>query len=173
MNLNILYARLGIVFLVQTGHYAEHVTQLIQIYSQHVTPAQAHGLLGTLFDFEWVHFVYNVGLEIMVIVLWLAYRRRWRTAPPAVPWGPTLLTSLMLFQGYHSIEHIVKVYQYLFVPTYQTGLWVPPGILPYLSGWPIFLVHFWLNTPVWFALLAALWFLRPKQPTRRRATLEV
>ncbi|HLF89480.1 MAG TPA: hypothetical protein VI451_11075 [Anaerolineales bacterium] len=75
--------------------------------------------------------------------------------------GLRILAGLAAFQGYHSIEHITKLYQYLFIPLYQSGLPPTPGILPTLTGWPIFLVHFWLNTVVWAALVFAVWQLRP------------
>ena len=96
--------------IAQTGHYAEHVAQLIQIYGQHVAPASAHGLLGAVFDFEWVHFTHNVGLEFMLIGLWLAYRQAPRAGFASDSrLGIHLLTGLVVFQGYHSIEHITKL----------------------------------------------------------------
>jgi hypothetical protein len=151
------------MFVVQTAHYAEHVAQMIQIYSLRITPALARGLLGSVFDFEWVHFLYNVGLEIVLIQLWFGYRSTRRTAPSSVSIrGTRILAGLIVFQGYHSIEHIAKMYEYLFLPVYQTGLFPPPGILPYVTGWPIFLVHFWLNTIVWVTMVVTLWYLRPR-----------
>jgi hypothetical protein len=149
--------------VAQTGHYAEHVAQMIQIYAQHIAPANAHGLLGAVFDFEWVHFTYNVGLELLLIGLWLAYRTAAKAGTATVePVGLSLLTGLVLFQGYHSIEHFAKLYQYLFMPLYQSGMPPTPGIVPLVTGWRIFLVHFWLNTVVWVVMVIALWYLRPK-----------
>jgi len=163
MKTRALYALLALAFAVQTVHHAEHVTQLIQIYALGFKPPEAHGLLGSVFDFEWVHFIYNVGLEVTLVGLWLGYRRARRGDPSGVSHrGPTLLTALVLFQGYHSVEHVVKLYQYLFVPYYQFGLRPPPGFLPHATGWPIFLVHFWLNMIVWAAMVAVLWALRPR-----------
>ncbi|HEX6386599.1 MAG TPA: hypothetical protein VF177_18155 [Anaerolineae bacterium] len=162
MTLHKLYLLLVITLAVQTAHYAEHVAQVIQIYSLGIAPPHAHGLLGHLFDFEWVHFLYNVGLEMVLAVLWLSYRAsRRESGSPYPSGGILLLTSLVLFQGYHSVEHLTKLYQYLFLPLYQSGLPPTPGLLPTLTGWPIFLVHFWLNTMVWVGLVAAVWQLRP------------
>lgn len=149
--------------IAQTGHYAEHVAQLIQIYGQHIAPASAHGLLGAVFDFEWVHFAYNVGLEFMLIGLWLAYRQAPRAGfANASRLGLQILTGLVVFQGYHSLEHFTKLYQYLFMPLYQSGMPPTPGILPLVTGWRIFLVHFWLNTAVWGSMVAAVWYLQPQ-----------
>ncbi len=165
-----LFAVLALAFAVQTAHHAEHVTQLIQIYALGFKPPEAHGLLGSVFDFEWVHFLYNLGLETALIGLWLGYRRARLVDPAGVSRrGFGVLTGLALFQGYHSVEHIVKLYQYLFVPFYQSGLRPTPGFLPQVSGWPIFLVHFWLNMIVWTAMALALWSLR--RPGLIRATM--
>jgi len=163
-----LFIPLLLAVAAQTGHYAEHVAQLFQIYAQNIAPAKAHGLLGSVFDFEWVHFVYNVGLELMLIGLWLAYRTASRTGFAASSHlGVQLLAGLVVFQGYHAIEHIVKLCQYLFIPLYQSGMPPTPGILPLVTGWRIFLVHFWLNTMVWAGMVLALWYLRPGIAVRR------
>ncbi|MBI3362730.1 MAG: hypothetical protein HY023_16640, partial [Chloroflexi bacterium] len=74
MKKHYLFVLLALAFAVQTAHHAEHVTQLIQIYALGFKPPEAHGLLGSVFDFEWVHFVYNIGLEVALIGLWLGYR---------------------------------------------------------------------------------------------------
>lgn len=162
-----LFLPLLLAFAAQTGHYAEHVAQMIQIYAQHIALANAHGLLGAVFDFEWVHFAYNIGLELMLMGLWLAYRSAAKTnQEPISPIGLQLLAGLVLFQGYHSVEHFAKLYQYLFVPLYQSGMPPTPGILPLLTGWRIFLVHFWLNIVVWAWMMLAAWHLRPSLATR-------
>ncbi len=157
-----LFTLLALAFAVQSAHYAEHITQLIQIYALGIAPPEAHGLLGSVLDFEWVHFLYNLGLEIVLVGIWLGYRKVRQAARLTTPHPRIqLLAGLALFQGYHAIEHITKLYQYLFLPAYQSGLPPTPGILPTLTGWPIFLVHFWLNTIVWAAMVWALWHLRP------------
>ncbi|MCA1552767.1 MAG: hypothetical protein LC737_00150 [Chloroflexi bacterium] len=156
-----------LALVIQTAHYAEHVVQVFQIYSLGIASAQAHGLLGSVFDFEWVHFLYNLGLEIVLIGLWWEFHSAERmTVSRTRQRGVWLLAALALFQGYHSIEHIAKLYQYLFIPLYQSGLPPTPGLLPQLTGWPIFLVHFWLNTVVWVTMVLVLWHLRPSAVTQ-------
>jgi hypothetical protein len=162
----ILLTVLAIAFAVQTAHYIEHITQLYQIYEMGMKPAQAHGLLGSVFDFEWVHFLYNIALEAVLIRLWFGYRSLARTdSSPDLKRGVWVLGALVVFQGYHTIEHIVKLYQFLSIPLYQSGQVPTPGILPTLTGWPPFLVHFWLNTIVWVMLLVVLWYVRPRTTT--------
>lgn len=169
MNTRLLFFALLVALIAQTAHYAEHVAQMIQIYVQYIAPAKAHGLLGSVFDFELVHFSYNVGLELILIWIWWLYRADFRAERSAQvntvstsALGFYVLTGLIVFQGYHSIEHIVKLYQYLFVPLYRSGMPPTPGILPIVTGWPIFLIHFWLNAVVWCGMVWAAWCLRPR-----------
>ncbi len=160
MKIRGLFLVLAIAFLVQSAHFSEHVAQVIQIYAQGIRPPDAHGLLGSVFDFEWVHFTYNIGLELALIALLLGYRRARQDNPiPAVSSALPLLTGLVAFQGYHSIEHITKLYQYLFNALYQSGMVPTPGILPTVTGWPIFLVHFGINMVVWALMALAVWRL--------------
>jgi hypothetical protein len=160
MKIRGLFLVLTVAFLVQSAHFAEHVAQIIQIYAQGIRPPEAHGLLGSVFDFEWVHFTYNISLEIALILLWLGYRRVWQESLlPAVSSTIPLFRGLVLFQGYHSIEHITKLVQYLLNPLYQSGAVPTPGILPTITGWPIFLVHFGINMIVWALMALAVWRL--------------
>jgi hypothetical protein len=160
MRIRGLFLALAVAFLVQSAHFAEHIAQIIQIYLEGIAPPNAHGLLGATFDFEWVHFIYNIGLEVVLIGLLLGYRSALQENPlPAVKSTIPLFTGLVLFQGYHSIEHVTKLYQYLFNSLYQSGAVPTPGILPTLTGWPIFLVHFVINLIVWALLVLAIWKL--------------
>ncbi len=173
MKIRVLFLALAIAFLVQSAHFAEHVAQIIQIYAQGIRPPEAHGLLGSIFDFEWVHFTYNLGLEGALILLWLAYRRARQENPlPAVNNAISVLTGLVVFQGYHSIEHIIKLYQYLFVSLHQSGAVPTPGILPTVTGWPIFLVHFGINLVVWALMALAVWRLRDTYWQPERAVVQ-
>ena len=151
---------LAIAFFIQSGHFAEHVVQIIQIYAQGIPGPQAHGLLGSVFDFEWVHFVYNITLEIVLLALCLGYYvlQRRKSLPLITDLMPMLI-GLVAFQGYHAIEHITKLYQYLFIPLHQSGAVPTPGILPTLTGWPIPLVHFWINLIVWVLMMLVVWRL--------------
>ena len=78
MNARLLFIALLIALIAQTAHYAEHVAQMIQIYVQYIAPANAHGLLGSVFDFEWVHFIFNISLELILIWIWWLYRSELR-----------------------------------------------------------------------------------------------
>src|SRR5258708_30386867 len=56
-----LYQWLALLYLVvvtQTGHFLQHVAQMMQIHVLGLTGADARGIFGTL-DIEWVHFLWN------------------------------------------------------------------------------------------------------------------
>jgi hypothetical protein len=159
MNKRTLLIVLAIALAVQTAHFSEHIAQIVQIYLLDIKPPQAHGLLGRVFDFEWVHYGYNIGLELALLGIWLRYRRLVSrdNSVEVSQGGRLLLLGLVIFQGYHSVEHTAKLYQYLFIPLYQSGEVPTPGILPELTAWPIFLVHFGFNLIVWVAMALSLW----------------
>ncbi|KRT76172.1 MAG: hypothetical protein XU14_C0061G0007 [Armatimonadetes bacterium CSP1-3] len=50
-------AAFAAVLIIQGAHMVEHVAQVIQKFLLGFD--KAHGLLGSAFDFEWVHFIYK------------------------------------------------------------------------------------------------------------------
>jgi len=117
--------------LVQAAHMVEHVAQVTQKFILHM-PA-AHGLLGSIFDLEWVHFVYNTVLYAAFLAVYAWYRR---AGPGRVPFA---MRGVLWLQGYHVVEHLVKMYQY-----YALGITVgPKGILGFFI--PLIWLHFFLN----------------------------
>ncbi|HVA85627.1 MAG TPA: hypothetical protein VNF73_04815 [Candidatus Saccharimonadales bacterium] len=52
----------AIVF--QSFHMLEHTVQVIQAFVLHILPP--HGILGSLFDQEWVHFFDNTYLYVFL-----------------------------------------------------------------------------------------------------------
>ena len=147
-----------VLVVTQTGHFLEHVAQMVQIHVLGLTGADARGILGTL-DIEWVHFVWNTWVLVAVVVLLLHYRTNcwlWLTA---------------LFSTWHAIEHA-----YIFSVYITTGLSGTPGLLAQggaiLGGLPLSRpdLHFIYNLIETIPLILA--FLRQvqrtAQPSRRR-----
>lgn len=128
--------------IIQAAHMVEHIAQVVQ---KHVLMLErAQGFLGAVFDLEWVHFVYNSGLEMGFLAVFVLWRRADRTT--ITP----LLSLLVLFQGYHVIEHIVKMIQY-----YALGITMgPKGILGHAV--PLIWLHFAFNLIV-LALVILVW----------------
>lgn len=131
---------MGIFVILQAGHVFEHVAQLVQKFILGMPVAQ--GILGAMFDLEWVHFLFNVVTQSGLLVVFLL----WRRAGARVP---TALWVAMAVQGVHTIEHVAKMYQY-----YALGITVgPKGILGYF--FPLIWLHFFLNIPPLIGMFAA------------------
>lgn len=100
-----------ILVVTQTGHFLEHIAQMIQLHVLGLTGADARGIFGAL-DVEWVHFVWNTWVLLAVLVLLARYgANRWL-------W----LTALL--SGWHELEHA-----YIFCVYVSTGLSGTPGLL--------------------------------------------
>ena len=162
-------ARKGFLFLtlaliLQTAYLLERIAQALQVYALNFYPKDARGLLGNIFDAEWVHFAYNIALELALVSVYLYYRRNKESWLSASRLGRFSLATVIVLQGYHALEHIAKLYQHYFVPFYSFLDQPTHGLLPLATGWPLIPFHFWLNSFVWGLIALALWGLRRPDP---------
>ena len=100
-----------VLALTQTGHFLEHVVQMVQLHVLHLPGHEAHGVFGA-FDSEWVHFTWNNTVTLVVFLLVTRFsgnRWLWLTA---------------LIAGWHGLEHSYIMWVYL-----TTGLRGSPGLL--------------------------------------------
>ncbi len=102
---------LYVLIVTQTGHFLEHVAQMIQIHVLGLQGAQAQGVFGML-NIEWVHFLWNTWVLIAAVVLLVRYR------------GNAWLWFTTLFAAWHALEHAYIVWIYL-----RTGVAGTPGLL--------------------------------------------
>ena len=107
--------------LFQGLHEMEHLVQVIQ---RSVLDIKNGGdLFGSVYDLEPVHSAYNLTFLILLGLAVIGLRQ-----PGAVPRHRALvlglLTLTLVGQSYHSIEHVVKIAQFL-----ETGRDGTPGIL--------------------------------------------
>jgi hypothetical protein len=108
------YHWLGVFYVLtvaQVGHLIEHVVQMTQLRLLLLPGDQAHGIVG-IFDNEWVHFVWNNSVAVVVLVLLVRFRHNlwlWLTA---------------LLSTWHGMEHVAIIGPYL-----TTGLRGAPGLL--------------------------------------------
>jgi len=100
-----------VLVVTQTGHFLEHVAQMLQIHTLHLTGLQARGVFGAL-DIEWVHFIWNAWVLLAAGVLLVRFRDN--------PW----LWFTTLFAGFHLVEHSIMMWIYL-----RTGVVGAPGLL--------------------------------------------
>jgi len=132
---------------VQSFHMVEH---WLQVYRVHVDLIPSRGgLVGPSVEAEWVHFTYNSALWLFVLLVFLELRRSSSDARVGLVGGAVLI------QGWHSIEHVTKLFQHI-----TTGAKVNPGLLGNFSDLVWF--HFTINLTVYGLCLAAafLWFSR-------------
>jgi Right handed beta helix region len=157
-------AALAVGLVIQTFHMGEHFVQVFRVHFDGV-PSKG-GIVGSVVDTEWVHFTYNLAVLIGLAAVVAARFRGWVPRGRA-DIGDGLLAVATLMQGYHLVEHSVKLTQHL-----VTGAKVNPGIL----GGPIDLVwlHFVINLAVYAgfagALFAYQWW-RPRSAPEGRALM--
>lgn len=142
---------------LQLFHQLEHFVQVAQAKFLGIKPA--HGILGSWVDLEWVHFVYNNGLYVLLVLATLAVLRDRRVRPPV---GWLWLGAVLAIQTYHSFEHIVKITQHL-----QTGADPAPGILGFVID--LVWLHFIFNAFVTITMIGAFFGLGFYQELRPSA----
>jgi len=133
--------------VLQLFHLLEHVVQVAQGKFLGIKPA--HGILGSFFDLEWVHFLYNWGLFIALIVATIAVMRERRIRPPV---GWLVLGATLAVQSYHVVEHTVKIVQHV-----TTGIDPAPGILGQIFD--LIWLHFDFNLIVTLLMIGAFVWL--------------
>jgi parallel beta helix pectate lyase-like protein len=152
-----------LVIAVMAGHEAEHVAQVIQKDAAlEGCPGNCRGLLGFIFDVEWIHFLYNSSLFLALVGLFVGYRMwdpAWRRAA-LVPWF--FLTAGIAIQAYHVVEHVVKLDQW-----FANGHVSPtPGLIgqllpaPHQTNFALIELHFVFNTVVFVCVVVGYFGLR-------------
>jgi parallel beta-helix repeat protein len=171
------FPRLNALFFaliaVMAAHQGEHVAQVVQkdaLYEQ--CPHDCRGVLGFIFDVEWIHFAYNTSILLALIGLFTAYRM-WRPEWVAAAPGAWLLlfTATFVVQVHHVIEHSVKLVQWQ-----QNGHVSPqPGLLgqllpvPHGRNFSLIELHFVFNTVVFVCVVAAYFMFGFHRELRFRA----
>lgn len=141
---------------VQSFHMVEHVIQFFRVHMEGVPSRGA--LVGSVVDTEWVHFAYNALVLGGLAALLLLRRRGWRPSGTSPAAGDRLILASALLQGYHVVEHSLKVTQHVL-----TGAKVNPGLLG--NHFDLVLLHFGLNAAIYLAFIAgAIAYLWPRRP---------
>ena len=168
---------LSIILVAQGTHTIEHITQWVQYYILYLPARQSTGLLSAA-NAEWVHFVWNWAVLIVVIALIRGGMRSFWT------------TLLLVVTIAHTLEHTYMFVRHLMVlaelhqmNVYNVTAQGLPGILG-RDGWlarstltqGTFLcslpglttamrldVHFWWNLiEMLLLVVAGSWFLRSR-----------
>jgi hypothetical protein len=134
------------MLVLQGIHELEHVVQVLQRTALGIS--KGAGLLGSVFDIEPVHMVYNAAFLLLIGLVWVGCRRDFGAIPRRGPLVTRLLAIAFVFQTWHSIEHVVKMWQYV-----ETGLNGTPGILGYWI--PVVFLHLGYNTALYVPVVLA------------------
>ena len=131
------------LILLQGVHELEHVVQVTQRFVLG-NPTGA-GILGSWLDIEPVHMAYNTGFLALIVLCYLmgGFPGEVRRRHPVTFW---LMTFVLLFEGYHVLEHVVKMAQFL-----ETGMNGTPGIVGQFVN--LVWLHFTYNTVAYLPLL--------------------
>ena len=110
--------------LYQLFHWIEHVAQMYQHWLLGINIAGSHGILFFL-DFEWNHFVFNTIYFIALTLVFFGGKfYKYRNDSRKSFFLFVVLALALVVQGYHQIEHIMKIYQH-----YANNCEPCPGIL--------------------------------------------
>ena len=134
------------MMLLQGFHEIEHIVQVIQRSVLGI--GSGAGVLGSAFDVEPVHLIYNLAFLLLLGAVFYGCRRDRSVIParPALVMG--LLTVSFVFQGFHTVEHVVKMVQF-----FQTGMNGTPGIV---GHWiPVVFLHLGYNTGLYVPVVLA------------------
>ncbi len=132
--------------LIQGLHFAEHIAQVSQKFFLELP--EAHGILGNAFDTEWVHFVYNAMLFAVMLFLVIAKDRR-QAQQESAHWYSHVLVFGFAVQGYHMLEHTIKLFQHVTVACSSC-----PGLLGSFIN--LIWLHFGINLLVFLLITMAL-----------------
>ncbi|OUC96007.1 hypothetical protein CA984_16555 [Streptosporangium minutum] len=159
-SMNTDYHRIGVnAFLVIVlAHWAEHVTQAIQIYVMGWPIPEARGVLGLPFPWlvtsEWMHYGYALVMLVGLILLRKGFTGRART------WWNISLG----IQAWHHLEHLLLLGQAL-TGLHLAGKPVPTSMIQLLV--PRVELHLFYNAIVFAPMVVAMWLHRRPNKAER------
>ena len=137
-----------VLLLIQCWQQLDSALRVFQRFLLSVP--EAKGLIGQYFDLEPLHLAYSVAILWFLMVVYRlsgAHRPNYWTRGMSAWW---LITIALIVQGYHLIEHLFRLWQYI-----QSGLDGTPGILGNAVD-PIML-HFLASTLGFLPVVGAFW----------------
>lgn len=152
---------LAAFMVVVLAHWAEHVTQAIQIWGLGWKPPQARGVLGMPFPWliqsEWLHYGYAL---VMLAGLWIL--RKGFTGRSRTWW-----TVALVIQFWHHVEHLLLLLQSI-TGLHLMGRPVPTSIAQLVV--PRVELHLFYNAVVFLPMVVAMYLhLRPTPAERAAA----
>jgi len=153
---------LGIFLFIVLAHWAEHITQAIQIWALDEPRPKARGLLGEPFPWlvreEWLHYAYALVMLAGFVVLRKGFVGR----------AHAFWVAALVIQVWHHFEHLLLLIQAI-TNNNLDGEPVPTSILQLF--YPRVELHLFYNTVVFIPMvIAMILHLRPSRPELERMT---
>ncbi|MDP4502112.1 hypothetical protein [Nonomuraea turcica] len=149
---------LTIFMVIVVAHWAEHVTQAVQVYAWGWPLSEARGVLGMPFPWlvtsEWMHYGYALLMLVGLIMLRKGFTGRSRT------WWNISLG----IQVWHHLEHLLLLVQKL-SGVYLAGRPVPTSVLQLVL--PRMELHLFYNALVFAPMVVAMLLHRHPTPAER------
>jgi hypothetical protein len=145
---------------VVIAHWAEHITQAIQIYALGWARPRAKGALGLWFPWlvtsEWLHYGFAIVMLVGLILLRKGFVGRAKTWWMVALW----------VQAWHHLEHLLLLLQAL-TGSYLLGAKQPTSILQLAFTGQRVEIHLFYNAVVFIPMVIAMYYhLRPKPEER-------
>jgi hypothetical protein len=162
LNTRLHKTALMIFMVVVIGHWAEHLTQAVQIYLLDWPRPKAGGVLGLAFPWlvssEWLHYGYAIVMLAALVALRHGFTGRARTWWNVAMW----------LQVWHHLEHFLLLLQAL-TGANLMGKPVPTSVAQLV--FPRVELHLFYNAVVFAPMVVAMvYHLRPRRDELARMT---
>lgn len=141
--------------LYQIVHHVEHVSQIFQYWYLSLLPKFSKGLFFFL-DLEWNHFIFDTGYFFIMGYATLVFADMWhKQGKKFSVFGASLLILGFLVQGWHAVEHVVRITRHI-----TEGCDPCRGVVDAWTGWHLIPLHFGYNTVTLTLPLMAFFYFR-------------
>jgi hypothetical protein len=133
--------------VIVLAHWAEHITQAVQIWVLGMPVPESRGVLGAFFPWLVTSEALHYGYAIVMLVAFLLLRRGF--SGRALTWW----TIALGIQFWHHIEHLLLLIQ-AWSGAYFFGAAVPTSLIQFLV--PRVELHLFYNTVVFVPMVVAM-----------------
>lgn len=138
---------------IQTFHMTEHFIQVDQHFFQGLSIEESGGIVKEL-NLEEVHWVYNTSYFVLLLILWKKISLIRKLDKSNLERLIVILFTLtVIFQGYHVLEHTVRVAQYLVTGCTPCIGWLGNFINPIMLHFIINFMVFIYPIPLFYKVL--------------------
>lgn len=135
MNTRNILIIFTVAIIIQTFHFIEHIVQFNQHFFLGFSIADSNGLIDEL-NVEWVHWAYNFSFFFLLVIVYKKLTIKIITPKERITY--ILFVMAIIIQGYHLVEHTVRLAQWII-----SNCFACPGLTGGLIDGVLF--HFVMN----------------------------